>query len=54
MTTYQIQKIKSAIAECDRFISKEESRDASLRPADMQQHLDFCKTHKAKLEGMLA
>ncbi len=53
MSEYQINKIKSAIVECERFIAKEESRDASLRPADAQKHLDFCKSHKAKLQAML-
>lgn len=54
LTAYHISKIKNAIADCDRFIAKEEPRDASLRPADMQQHLDFCKAHKAKLQNMLS
>ncbi|PXX41113.1 MULTISPECIES: hypothetical protein [Burkholderia] len=54
LTAYHISKIKSAIADCDRFIAKEEPRDASLRPADMQQHLDFCKAHKENLQNMLA
>ncbi|KVQ85549.1 hypothetical protein KTE60_22460 [Burkholderia multivorans] len=54
LTAYRISKIKSAIADCDRFIAKEDPRDASTRPADVQQHLDFCKAHKAKLQNMLA
>lgn len=54
MTTNQIQRIKQALAETQRFIDKEGKRDPKLRPADMQQHLDFCISHKAKLEAMLA
>lgn len=53
MSEYQINKIKSAIADCERFIAKEEPREAALRPADAQKHLDFCKAHKVKLENML-
>ena len=53
-TKERSRKIIEAIAECDRFIAKEEPRAADLRPADMAQHLEFCKTHKAKLIGMLA
>jgi hypothetical protein len=53
MTDNQINKIRQAIAECDRFIASEERRDTALRPADVQKHLDFCKTHRVKLLGML-
>lgn len=53
LTTEQGRRIREAIADCDRFIAKEESRRADLRPADVQQHLDFCKSHKIKLMNML-
>lgn len=53
MTKERSRKILEAIAECDRFIAKEEPRNPELRPADMAQHLEFCKQHKAKLVGML-
>lgn len=53
MSEYRIKQIKSAIAECDRFIAKEDHRNADLRPSDVQQHLDFCKSHKSKLQAML-
>jgi len=53
MSEYQINKIKSAIADCERFIAKEDPRNVALRPADAQKHLDFCKSHKAKLQAML-
>lgn len=48
------KRIISAIAECERFIEKEGSRAADLRPADMQQHLEYCISHRLKLIGMLA
>lgn len=54
MTTTETRRILQAIAECNRFIEKEEKRSADLRPADVQQHLDFCKAHKEKLIQMLA
>ena len=53
MTADQIRRIEQAIAECDRFINKEEKRDATLRPADVQNTLDFYKSHKIKLQNML-
>lgn len=54
MSQDQIRRIHQAIAECDKFIDKESGRRADLRPADVQQHLDFCVAHRAKLEAMLA
>ncbi len=54
MTKEQTRRVLEAIAECDRYIAKEEPRRADLRPADVAKHLEFCKTHKAKLIGMLA
>ena len=52
--TDKARRITQAIAECDRFIAKEGSRNPALRPADSQQTLDFTIGHKAKLEAMLA
>ena len=49
LTTEQARRIRDAIVDCDRFIAKEDPRRADLRPADIQKHLDFCKSHKAKL-----
>ncbi|WP_404995418.1 hypothetical protein [Cupriavidus pauculus] len=46
------QRILSALAECDRFIEREERRDPELRPADVQALLDDYKAHRAKLMGM--
>ena len=54
MTDEHKRRIKQALAETQRFIDKESPRDPKLRPADMQQHLDLCIAHKAKLEAMLA
>lgn len=48
------RKILEAIAECDRFIAKEEPRRADLRPVEVARILEHAKTHKAKLIGMLA
>ena len=53
MSQDQICRIQQAIAECDIFIAKEGARRADLRPADMQQHLDFCISHRATLAAML-
>jgi hypothetical protein len=53
LTSQQRSSIIDAIAQCDRFIAKEEPRIASLRPAAMQQHLDYCKAHRVKLLAML-
>jgi hypothetical protein len=53
MTTYQINSIRSAIADCDRFIAKEGPRNPSLRPADVAKLLEWTIAHRAKLVGML-
>ncbi len=52
-TPEQKRRIEQALAETKRFIEREGERDPSLRPADMQQHLEFCIGHKVKLEAML-
>ena len=48
------RRVMDGIADCDRFIAKEEGRSADLRPANVQQHLDFCIAHKAKLQNAIA
>lgn len=48
------RRIHQAIADCDRFIAKEEGRAADIRPASVQQHLDFCIAHRVKLQNALA
>jgi hypothetical protein len=53
-TPDQARRVREAIAECDRYIAKEGPRPADTRPADAQQHLDFCKQHRVKLLAMLA
>lgn len=53
MSLDHINRIMSAIAECNRFIAKEEARDAALRPAETTELLNHYITHKAMLEGML-
>ncbi len=47
------QRILQAISETESFIERESARADDLRPADMQQHLDFCIAHKQKLIKML-
>jgi hypothetical protein len=44
----------SAIAECDRFISKEEPRSSDLRPASVQKTLDHYKAHRLNLIAAIA
>ena len=53
MTQETKRKIEQAIAECFAYIAKEEPRAADLRPADVAQHLAFCKSHVVKLQAML-
>lgn len=49
----KVRRIRQAIDECDAFIKKEDPRASDLRPADVQQHLDFCKAHKIRLLAMI-
>jgi hypothetical protein len=53
MTESTKRKIVQAIAECNAFIDKESPRDASFRPADVAQHLEFCYKHRERLQKML-
>lgn len=53
MTADQKRRVLESIQECGTFIEREEKRDATIRPADMQKHLEFCKAHKARLQAML-
>jgi hypothetical protein len=48
-----IRRAYQAIAECARFIEREEKRDPNLRPTDMQQTLSFYKSHKASMEAQI-
>lgn len=50
----QLKRIRSAIADCDRFIAKEGPRDPELRPADMQKTLDFTIQHRLNLLAAVA
>lgn len=54
MTKEHQHRILDAIADCDRFIAKEEPRRADLRPADVQKMLDHAITHRAAMIRMLA
>lgn len=53
LTKETTRRVLEAIAECDRFIAKEEPRAADLRPADVAKTLAHAKGHKAKLENAL-
>lgn len=53
MTSLNTKKIIEAIAECDRYIAKEGSRLADLRPANIQKLLDWYIAHRTKLLSML-
>ena len=44
-----IDKLKSGVNDCQRFIAREEGRSADLRPEKDQQHLNYCHSHKAEL-----
>jgi hypothetical protein len=48
-----IRRASQSIAECARFIDREEKRDPSLRPIDVQQTLSFYKSHKASMEAQI-
>jgi hypothetical protein len=54
MSDEQRRRALQSIAECDRFIEREEGRNADLRPAETQQLLEFYKSHRAKLQARLA
>jgi hypothetical protein len=54
LTPERARRIRQAIADYDRFISKEEARDASLRPANMQKLLEEYKDCRARLESLLS
>lgn len=47
------RRILQAIAECDRYIAKEQPRRDDLRPQEIKDLLAFYISHRAKLETML-
>lgn len=47
------RRVLEAIAECDRYIAKEEPRAADLRPVEIVKLLAFYKAHRAKLVAMV-
>lgn len=47
------KEIRKGIAECDRYIAKEEPRAADTRPMWATQHLAFCYLHRARLQTEL-
>lgn len=48
------QRIRAAIADCNRYIAEEGARSAGLRPAPVAALLDWYVGHRAKLLAMLA
>lgn len=54
MTADQIRRINESIAECDRFIAREESRAEDIRPTDIQDLLGQYKAHRERLVNMLS
>ena len=46
-------KILAAIADCDRYITREERLSDDLRPAEVRERLAWYKQHRAKLQDML-
>ena len=54
LTAEYARRIRESIADCDRYIAKEEPRNPLLRPADVAKRLEFYKAHRAKLLAMLA
>lgn len=53
LTKETTRRVLEAIAECDRYIAKEERHSADLRPVDVAKTLAHAKSHKAKLENSL-
>lgn len=53
MTADQINKIRSAIADCNSYIAKESARSEDLRPAETAKLLQWYIEHRAKLLKML-
>lgn len=49
-----IRRGRLSIAECNRFIEREEARGPENRPADMQKVLDFYKCRKAEMEILMS
>jgi predicted ArsR family transcriptional regulator len=54
MSQEQRKRVQEALIETEAFIAKESARRADIRPAAMQQHLDFCIKHAEHLRLMLA
>lgn len=50
---YSAEKIKSALADTEKYIEKESKRDSSLRPKDVQDRLNWYMSHRDKLRSML-
>lgn len=49
-----LQRVREAVAECDRYIALEGPRDPSLRPPEAVELLEKTKAHRARLLAILA
>ncbi len=54
LTSYEEKQVLNGIAQCDRYIEKQERLSADLRPAATQKLLDYYKRHKQKLINALS
>ena len=54
MSAYRDHKILDAIADCDRYIEREEPRDPEWRPPEIAKLLEWTIVHRQKLILMLA
>lgn len=54
MNAHYTNRARQAIAEAERFIAKEEARDANLRSDETQALLDFYKARHAEMVALLA
>ena len=54
LTQNQKARIIQELETTNKFIEKEEARDASIRPQSVQKILDDYRSHREKLNAMLA
>jgi hypothetical protein len=52
-TAEQIRKLTAALAECNRFIVIESAYSADLRPAEIQQLLDWYMAESDRLQSQM-
>ena len=54
LTNEQVRRIKSAIADYDRYISRESARPADTRPREVAARLEQYRTKRAELAHRIA